>query len=93
MARVAAHANELALGARSLQISSIEAALLQLAAIANTVDNVGMNLRIDLFSQPMEVNMEIVNEALTLLKRQAQLEHAIKQPGGIRIADEQELHV
>ncbi|MDP9087730.1 MAG: hypothetical protein M3O26_03185 [Pseudomonadota bacterium] len=37
--------------------------------------------------------METVNEALTLLKRQSQLEHAMKQPGGIRITDEQELHV
>ena len=28
--------------------------------------------------------METVNEALTLLKRQAELENAIKQPGDIR---------
>lgn len=37
--------------------------------------------------------METVNEALELLKRQAELEAAMKQPGGIRITEEQELHV
>lgn len=37
--------------------------------------------------------MEIVNEALGLLKRQAELENAMKLPGGIRITEEQELHV
>ena len=37
--------------------------------------------------------METVNEALTLLKRQAELENAIKQPGDIRITEEQELHL
>jgi hypothetical protein len=37
--------------------------------------------------------METVNEALTLLKREAELEVAMRQPGGIRITEEQELHV
>jgi hypothetical protein len=37
--------------------------------------------------------METVNEALVLLKRQAELEAAMKQPGGIRITEEQELHL
>jgi hypothetical protein len=37
--------------------------------------------------------MQTVNEALTLLKRQAELETAMKQAGGIRITEEQELHV
>ncbi len=37
--------------------------------------------------------MQTVTEALTLLKRQAELETAIKQPGRIRITEEQELHL
>ena len=37
--------------------------------------------------------MQTVNEALGLLKRQAELENAMRQPGGIRITEEQELHV
>jgi hypothetical protein len=37
--------------------------------------------------------MQSVDEALRLLKRQAQLETAMKQRGGIRIIEEQELHV
>ncbi len=37
--------------------------------------------------------MQTVNEALGLLKRQAALETAMRQPGGIRIIEEQELHV
>ena len=37
--------------------------------------------------------METVNEALALLKRQAEIEAARKQPGGIRITEEQELHL
>lgn len=37
--------------------------------------------------------MQTVNEALGLLKRQAELETAMKQVGGIRITEEQELHV
>ena len=37
--------------------------------------------------------METVNEALALLKRQAEIEAAMKQPGGIRITEEQELHL
>jgi hypothetical protein len=37
--------------------------------------------------------METVNEALGLLKRQAELESAMRQPGGIRITEEQELHL
>jgi hypothetical protein len=37
--------------------------------------------------------MQTVTEALTLLKRQAELEAAMRQPGGFRITEEQELHV
>jgi hypothetical protein len=36
--------------------------------------------------------MQTIGNALTLLKRQAALESAMKQPGGIRITEEQELH-
>lgn len=37
--------------------------------------------------------MQTVSDALRLLKRQAELENAMKQSGGIRITEEQELHV
>jgi hypothetical protein len=37
--------------------------------------------------------MQTVNEALVLLKRQAVLESAMKLSGGIRITEEQELHI
>jgi hypothetical protein len=37
--------------------------------------------------------MQTVTEALSLLKRQTELEGARRQPGGIRINEEQELHV
>ena len=37
--------------------------------------------------------MQTIDETLTLLKRQAELETAMKQAGGIRITEEQELHV
>ena len=37
--------------------------------------------------------METVTEALGLLKRQAELEAAMKRPGEFRITEEQELHV
>jgi hypothetical protein len=37
--------------------------------------------------------METVNEALGLLRRQVELEMAMKQPGGIRITEEQEILV
>jgi hypothetical protein len=37
--------------------------------------------------------METVNEALVLLRRQAELEVAMRQPGCIRITEEQELHL
>ena len=37
--------------------------------------------------------MEIVNEALGLLRRQAELEQSMKQPGGIGVTEEQELLV
>ena len=37
--------------------------------------------------------METVNEALGLLRRQAELEAAMKQAGGIRLTEEQELRV
>jgi len=35
--------------------------------------------------------MQTVSEALNLLKRQSEIEAAMKQPGGIRITEEQEL--
>jgi DNA-directed RNA polymerase specialized sigma24 family protein len=38
------------------------------------------------------VDMQTVSEALDLLKRQAELEAAMRQPGGIRVTEEQELH-
>ena len=37
--------------------------------------------------------METVNEALGLLRRQAELEQSMKESGGIRITEEQELLV
>ena len=37
--------------------------------------------------------MQTVTDALNLLKRQAELENAMKEPGGIRLTEEQELHV
>jgi len=37
--------------------------------------------------------METVNEALGLLRRQAELEQSLKESGGIRITEEQELLV
>jgi hypothetical protein len=36
--------------------------------------------------------MNSINEALKLFMRQAQLERAMKQPGGARVIEEQELH-
>lgn len=36
--------------------------------------------------------MEPLNEALDLLKRQAELEAGLRQPGGIRITEERELY-
>jgi hypothetical protein len=36
--------------------------------------------------------MKSVNELLDLFMRQARLERAMKQPGGARVIDEQELH-
>jgi hypothetical protein len=36
--------------------------------------------------------MQTVTEALNLLKRQTDIENAMKNPGGIRITEEQELH-
>ena len=35
--------------------------------------------------------MESINEALKLFMRQAQLERAMKQPGGARVVEEHEL--
>jgi len=35
--------------------------------------------------------MQTINEALRLLRRQADLEAAMRKPGGIRITEEQEL--
>jgi hypothetical protein len=37
--------------------------------------------------------MQTVDEALSLMKRQAELESGMRQPGGIRIIEERELHV
>jgi hypothetical protein len=37
--------------------------------------------------------MRAVNEALQLLKRQEEIENAMRRPGGIRVTEEQELHV
>lgn len=37
--------------------------------------------------------MDTVNEALNLLKRQAELEAAVKRPGEFRISEEQELQM
>jgi hypothetical protein len=37
--------------------------------------------------------MQTVDETLNLLKRQAALENAMRQPGGVRVTEEQELHV
>jgi hypothetical protein len=37
--------------------------------------------------------MQAVDETLVLLKRQAVLEAAMKQRGGIRVTEERELHV
>jgi hypothetical protein len=36
--------------------------------------------------------MQTIDDTLNLLRRQADLESAMKQPGGIRITEEQELH-
>ena len=36
-------------------------------------------------------DMQTINEALRLLRRQADLEAAMRKPGGIRITEEQEL--
>jgi hypothetical protein len=37
--------------------------------------------------------VQTVTQALELLKRQAELEAAVRQPGAVRITEEQELHV
>jgi hypothetical protein len=37
--------------------------------------------------------IQTVEEALTLMRRQAVLEAAMKRPGGVRVTEEQELHV
>ncbi len=36
--------------------------------------------------------MEPIHEALELLKRQAELETGLRQPGGIRVTEERELY-
>ena len=36
--------------------------------------------------------MQTVDETLSLLQRQVELETAMRQPGGIRITEEQQLH-
>jgi hypothetical protein len=38
------------------------------------------------------VDMKSINELLELFMRQAQLERAMKQPGGARVVEERELH-
>lgn len=40
----------------------------------------------------MEDQLEPVSEALSLLRRQEEIEQAMKQPGGIRITVERDLH-
>jgi hypothetical protein len=55
----------------------------QIAAV--TSDRNGMNLS-------TSATMKSVNELLTLFMRQAQLERAMKQPGGARIIEERELN-
>jgi hypothetical protein len=37
--------------------------------------------------------MQTVEEALILMRRQSVLETAMKQPGGVRVTEEQELHL
>jgi hypothetical protein len=37
--------------------------------------------------------MQAVTEALNLLRRQTEIENAMKNPGGIRITEEEELHL
>ena len=36
--------------------------------------------------------MEPLHEALRLIERQAELENAMRRPGGIRVTEERELH-
>jgi hypothetical protein len=36
--------------------------------------------------------MEPLHEALRLIKRQVELENAMRRPGGIRVTEERELH-
>ncbi len=36
--------------------------------------------------------MEPITEALSLLKRQAEIESGLRQPGGIRVTEERELY-
>jgi hypothetical protein len=36
--------------------------------------------------------MQTIDDTLALLRRQAELAAAVKEPGGIRITEEQELH-
>jgi len=37
--------------------------------------------------------MQTIDETLSLLRRQVEIESAMKGPGGIRITEEQELHM
>jgi hypothetical protein len=39
-----------------------------------------------------ECSMDPIAEALDLLRRQAQLETGLRQPGGIRVTEERELY-
>jgi hypothetical protein len=45
-----------------------------------------------LLNSDCEDQMKSVNELLRLFMRQAELESAMRQPGGARVIEEQELH-
>jgi len=52
-----------------------------------------MNLTLPLKANSERIpDMEIISTALDLLKRQAALEEGLRQPGGIRVTEERELH-
>jgi hypothetical protein len=45
-----------------------------------------------LLSSHEEMNMEPLSEALRLLRRQSELEDAMRRPGGIRVTEEREIY-
>jgi len=49
--------------------------------------------RVDYVEPTQENSMQTVTQALELLKRQSELEAAMQQPGGVRVTEEQELHL